>query len=306
MKQLLQNLNLYISIIILAITISSCEIINPSEEIPFYLRIDSISFLDTNKTPVGPAKAGSQRIVDAWVYVDGIFVGTYELPATFPVLASAGQHKISVSPGVLVNAQNSDRRIYPFFKNYTVTIDTELGKTDTIKPVTTYDPAAVKYPPNATGQFPETFEGIGTIFKYTQNSKVDTIYRTDNDSLVFDGNFSLLMEMDDTKDYMEFETIDSYSLPNNLRPTYLDFNYRTDVSLTIGIYVINNSTGDFTDVNFITLFSTGGEWKKAYLNVSADLSAYTNSTYKFYFKANHNSGTASSKVLLDNFRIMYK
>lgn len=306
MKLPLQKLNLYIVIVISALTFSSCEIINPSEEIPFYLRIDSISFLDTNKNPIGPAKIGTQRIVDAWVYVDGIFVGTYELPATFPVLASAGQHKISISPGVLVNGQNSDRRIYPFFKNYSVTIDTELGKTDTIKPVTTYDLSAIRYPPNATGQFPETFEGIGTIFKYTQNSKVDTIYRTDADSLVFDGNFSMLMEMDDTKDYMEFETIDSYLLPNNLRPTYLDFNYRTDVGLTIGIYAIDNTSGNYTDINFITLFSTEGQWKKAYLNVSADLSAHSNATYKFYFKANHNSGTASSKVLLDNFRIMYK
>ncbi len=306
MKLFLQSTKYIFSILLLAFTISSCEIINPSEDIPFYLRIDSISFIDSTKSPVGPAKAGTQRIVDAWVYVDGIFVGTYELPTTFPVLAGAGSHTVRVSAGVLMNGQNSERRIYPFFNSFPISINTVLGETDTIKPKVSYDPTTVHYPTEGSGQFPETFEGIGTIFKYTTNSDVDTILRTSDPNLVFDGNYSMLMEMNSSKDYMEFETVKAYSLPNNLRPTYIELNYRTDVYLKIGIYAIDNNTSDVTDLSFITLVPTNDAWKKVYLNVSNELSAFSNSKYKFYFKANHDSGRTTSKVLLDNVRILYK
>lgn len=306
MKLFLQSTKYIFSLIILAFTISSCEIINPSEDIPFYLRIDSVSFLDSTKSPVSPAKAGSQRITDAWVYVDGIFVGTYELPATFPVLASEGPHTVRVSPGILVNAQSSERRIYPFFTSYPIAFNAVLGETTVIKPQSSYDPLSVRFPSESLGQFPETFEGVGTIFKYTLNSKVDTILRTSDPNLVFDGNYSLLMEMDATKDYMEFETVKAYSLPNNLRPTYIELNYRTDVDLRIGIYAIDNSTSGVTDYSFITLLPTNDIWKKVYLNVSNELSAFSNSKFKFYFKANHDSGRTSSKVLIDNVRIQYK
>ena len=307
MKQLLHYTKYIFVFSFLAFALSSCEIINPSEEIPFYLRIDSISFIDSTKSPVGPAKAGTQKITDAWVFVDGIFVGTYELPATFPVLAGPGHHTVRVSAGILLSAQSTERRVYPFFTNYPISLDSvELGKTYTIKPKSSYDPIAVKYPIEALGQFPETFEGVGTIFKYTPNSKVDTIIRTDDPALVFDGDYSMIMEMNSTKDYMEFETVKAYSLPNNLRPTYMELNFRTDVNLNIGIYAIDNNTSNVTEVNFITLVPTNNTWKKVYLNVSNELSAFDNSKYKFYFKANHDSTLTSSKVLIDNVRILYK
>lgn len=305
MKQLLHYSKYIFTTLTIAFAFSSCEIINPSEEIPFYLRIDSISFIDSTKSPVGPAKQGSQKITDAWVFVDGIFIGTYELPASFPVLAGAGAHTVRVSPGILINAQNSERRIYPFFSTNSISINAELGKTININPQSSYDPLSIKYPTEGVGLFPETFEGIGTMFKYTINSDVDTILNTSDPNLAFEGR-SMLMEMNSTKEYMEFETVKAFSLPNNLRPTYMEFNYRTDVNLRIGIYAIDNNTGSVTDVSFINLFPTENSWKKVYLNVVKELSAFSNSKYKFYFKANHDSTLTTSRVLLDNVRILYK
>ncbi len=306
MKLFLQYTKYILFVLPFAFTLSSCEIINPSEDIPFYLRIDSISFIDSTKLPIGPAKKGFQNIQDAWVYVDGIFIGTYELPATIPVLAAAGNHTVRASAGVIVNTLSDDRRIYPFFYSYPLSVNVELGKTDTIKPVSSYDPLVMKYPTEGIGQFPEGFEGIGTIFRYTTNSKVDTILRTSNSDLVFDGNFSMLMEMNSTDNYMEFETVKEFTLPSNTRPVYLEFNYRSDVSLNIGFYAKNNNTSEVTDVNFITLLPTNDVWKKAYLNFAKAISANTNSKYRFYFKANHDSGRTTSKVLLDNVRLIYK
>ncbi len=303
MKNFLPNI---ISVFCIALTLSSCEIINPSEDIPFYLRIDSISFIDSTKIPPSAAKEGVQKIVDAWVYVDNIYVGTFEIPSTIAVYAPAGNRKITVSPGILVSAQNGDRRVYPFFTSYNAIVNVELGKTDTVIPKVSYDPIAVKYPSEAVGQFPEEFEGVGSIFKTTVNSDVDTIIRTDDPSLVFDGNFSMLLELNETKDFVEIETEKAYSLPNNSRPVYLEVNYRTDVNLNIGLYVINNLGSDVTEASVITMLPTNSEWKKLYLNITRTVSGFSNSKYKVYFKAAHDSGNATSKVLLDNFRVMYK
>jgi hypothetical protein len=135
---------------------------------------------------------------------------------------------------------------------------------------------------------------------------VDTILRTDNPALVFDGNFSMLMEMNATKDFMEFETEKAYSLPNNSRPVYLEVNYRSDVNLNIGLYVINNNGVEVTEASVITMLATNNEWKKLYLNLTSTVSRYSNSKYRVYFKAAHDTNKSSTQVLIDNFRVMYK
>jgi hypothetical protein len=306
MKQILLSIKIITSLSFLLIGISSCEIINPIEDIPYYLRIDSISFMDSTNIPAIPSKEGVHQIKDAWVFVDGIYMGTYEMPNTIPIFGAPGSHEIIVSPGILISAQNGNRQIYPFFTNYKTSINVELGNTVTVQPKISYDPTAVKFPSEASGQLPEEFEGVGTIFKTTINSDVDTIIRTDNPALVFDGNFSMLMEMDATKDFMEFETDKAYSLPNNARPVYMEVNYRANVYLNIGLYVISNDGTSVKEVSVITMLPTNNEWKKLYLNLTDAVSSYSNSKYKVYFKAAHDSGNTSSQVLIDNFRVMYK
>ena len=97
---------------------SSCEVINPSEEIPCYLRIDSFLFVDTlNGTPI-IIKRNTQKITDAWVFVDGKLVGIYDYPSVFPLLISEGKHRVRVYAGVLKNGNTNDREIFPFFTSF--------------------------------------------------------------------------------------------------------------------------------------------------------------------------------------------
>ncbi|MDX5345959.1 MAG: hypothetical protein LPJ89_02375, partial [Hymenobacteraceae bacterium] len=69
-------------------TVSGCEIINPDEETPSYIRINRIDF-DPQAT--GYASAA---ITDAWVFASDPnrnsfeLIGVYELPATVPLLIS--------------------------------------------------------------------------------------------------------------------------------------------------------------------------------------------------------------------------
>lgn len=306
MKKILPIASLNILVLTIFLGITSCEIINPNEDIPFYLQIDSISFIDSTVIPARPVKSGVQNIRDAWVFVDGIYVGTFELPCKIPVYSDKSTNEVIVSPGIFISAQSSNRGIYPFFTEYKTTINTEKGKTSTVIPAVSYDPVAVKYPSEGAGQFPEQFEGVGTIFRTTINSDVDTIIRTDNPSLVFDGNYSMLMEMDATKDYLEFETEKAYSLPVNGRTIYLEVNYRANVLLNIGVNAIKNDGSGTIDQPVITMSPTNNEWRKLYLKLTEAVARNDNSKYRIYFRANHDSGNTSSQVLLDNFRLMYK
>lgn len=293
-------------VLVLSFAFQSCEIINPAEQIPFYLRIDSISFMDSSTTPATITKPGVQKITDAWVFVDGEYQGTYELPTTLPIDKAAGIHRINISPGILTNGMNSDRRIYPFFSDYEITLNTSAGEIDTIHPKVSYYKDAPKYPPEGAGQFPEGFEGAGTILKIGTSSKIDTIVRTSDQSLVFDGNFSLLFELDATKDYVEFETAKSYSLPLFLRPVFVELNFRSDVSFTMGLYAENALSGQVVVVPFITLLPTDGEWKKTYLNLSSDIAPFSGSKFKLWFNAAHDSSLTKSQLLIDNLKLIYQ
>ena len=99
---------LFLSFIFLSL--SSCEIYNPSEDEPSYIHIDSIS-LTTDYTAYGTA---SHKITDAWVYVDNELIGAFELPANVPVLKS-GVHNINIRPGIKLNGIAATRSYYPFF-----------------------------------------------------------------------------------------------------------------------------------------------------------------------------------------------
>ena len=70
--------------------LASCNLINPDEEIPAYIEVKG--FKTTSNYPTQGSASG--KITDVWVFADGAYVGTYELPARFPILRS-GKQKIS-------------------------------------------------------------------------------------------------------------------------------------------------------------------------------------------------------------------
>ncbi|NJL74770.1 MAG: hypothetical protein HC892_06765 [Saprospiraceae bacterium] len=61
----------------------SCDLINPAESIPAYLYITPFEFEIENTLRQG---TGDQKITEAWVSIDGEFLGTYSLPALVPIL----------------------------------------------------------------------------------------------------------------------------------------------------------------------------------------------------------------------------
>ena len=63
-------------------------------DIPSYIEINSI--IHTADSMEG---APHHNITDVWVYVDDNSIGTYELPAKFPILYE-GNHEIKIRAGI--------------------------------------------------------------------------------------------------------------------------------------------------------------------------------------------------------------
>ena len=95
---------------------TSCELINPDEDAPVYILVDTFTF-DASPTlqEMGPSK--STNIKDAWLIVDNKVVGVFELPAKIPVLES-GNKPVVISPGILLNGIKATRSPYPFYEPY--------------------------------------------------------------------------------------------------------------------------------------------------------------------------------------------
>ena len=75
--------------------ISSCRLIDQPEKIPSFIHIEDIVFSISNSLE----GSQSEKITDAWVYVDGNLEGVYELPATLP-LHYEGNHNVTIYPGI--------------------------------------------------------------------------------------------------------------------------------------------------------------------------------------------------------------
>ena len=59
----------------------------------------------------------SEKITDAWIYVNGNLEGVYELPATIP-LHYEGLKNLVIYPGIKRNGIAADRKKYPFYLHF--------------------------------------------------------------------------------------------------------------------------------------------------------------------------------------------
>ena len=124
-----------LSLLLILFLYHSCNIFDPPGQIPSYIHIDSIG-VTTNYPSQGTA---SHKIVDAWVYVDEVLNGVYQMPATIPILAS-GIHEIDIHPGILVDGIQATQEEYPFYTFSSQNINLTPQQITTINPTVTYYP----------------------------------------------------------------------------------------------------------------------------------------------------------------------
>ncbi len=277
---------------ILIIFISSCELINPDDDIPAHIQINSF---ECNTKPM--EGTDSMDIVDAWLYVDGEVIGAFEIPVIIPVL-SAGKHQIEVDPGVLVNGIAATRSINPFFESYFENVDFVPGSTLTIQPTSGYIDNVI-FPWNSRGE--EDFEE-GGISIDSINGTSTIIAKSDMD--VYEGGYSGRIFLDKAHpDYAGQSTME-FVLPKSGAAVVMEIHIKnTEVPIAIGMFV--NKPGTVINVNHLGI-TPGPHWKKIYVNFSELVSYYPTATsYRVTFKAELGSTLDSTNIFLDNIKIMH-
>jgi hypothetical protein len=267
--------------------LSSCEIINPDEDIPSYVRVENISLV-TDTTTQGSA---SHHITDAWLYVDNQLLGVYEMPVSIPVLAE-GTHSIAIRGGVIVNGIASTRVDYPFYNFYNDTVNLTRGAITTVSPV-------VHYFSGTVFALEESFTGPGYDIVATAAS--DTNYYIVNDSNAFEGA-SCAAYLDASHSVFECEPTDSLVLPNS-GPVYMEMNYKSNTDFSVALHAI--TAQQTYNISLVTIRATS-EWKKIYINLATGIEVYPIALgYKPYIRMERNSTIGDAKLFFDNIKVVH-
>jgi hypothetical protein len=280
------NLSLFILLLF-----TGCEKLDNPETIPSYITIEKISLVDNPDITEGTL---SNKIVDAWVYVDDQLIGAFEMPCTIPVLAH-GMHKIDVKAGVYLNGVVSTRVNYPFYATYSVERELVQDSIIRLNPVVWYEKDCVI-------PWLENFE-IGGVTIESSPISDTAIFKTNDPSDVFEGNYSGKVVLTADHPYFLNYTIDEFVLPQAGSNVFLEINYKTSVNLLIGVYA--NAPTEVKALEVAGVFPTE-EWKKVYINLTTVVSRESSATtFKLFFSAQLPDGQNEATVLLDNIKLIH-
>ncbi|MEM8909650.1 MAG: hypothetical protein AAGD05_17510 [Bacteroidota bacterium] len=277
--------------------LGACEIINPEEEIPAFLHIEPFE-LSTN--PLGEGSA-SENITDAWVFINGEFVGAYEPPITVPILA-AGPQEVRVSAGIRENGIRALPEIYLLYLDFNTTIDFAANEDDTIRPVTSYisDLKFLLEPQ-------EDFESSSILFDQDLDDNPATnIVRTTED--IFEGDFSGHIQLTTDEPSIELGSpfIESVPFPTGAR-VYMELNYKTDVVVVFGV-IGYDAQGNRNFSAFEKGINPRDTWNKIYFNFTEEILSFSQSAtsgvvfYQFCLHSQITDEQEEGNIYLDNIK----
>jgi hypothetical protein len=276
-------------LVLIALLLFACNIINPVEPIPAYITLDSIG-LNTIYTIQGSA---SHKIKDAWIYVDDQPAGVYEMPCTVPLLY-AGSHSISIRGGVLINGINATHLAYPYYQFVTRTVDLVPGeKTKLTGLVTTYF-SGVTFALN------EDFSGLFS-FEKGPNSPIGMLGGNDM-SLAFEGGYGEI-KLDSGLTNFEVKSKEMI-LPNDGTNVFLEMNYKNSSPFL----VVLQATDDFGNViqNGVISLNKKDEWNKIYIELKPTMQlTATSKKFRLLFGTERTDVTTNEEFYFDNVKIVH-
>ena len=274
---------------LLLLVLTSCEKFSGSQTIPAYLKISSIRLQGDYSTQ----GTDSSNISDAWVYVDGELIGTFQLPARFPVLKE-GKHTVSVLPGIKKDGIATTRTNYPFFTTITKSVTLVPDSTADIGVLTTTYASTTKF------MWLEDFDDVAITLDTTKATTVKVGLTPIDSPLTYEGLHSGIVTLDTA--HAEFECVshESFNVPGS--QVFLELNFNTTLTMDVGVNL--TILGIVYQSPILTLFPTSGKWKKIYIDLTTTLNANTGTTkFSVYFYAK-NSGTTTQEILLDNIKML--
>ena len=269
---------------------TSCDKFKGEQTIPAYITIDSI-YITTDMSTQGSASA---NITDAWVYVDDIQIGAFQLPARIPVL-QRGTHVVKILPGIKQNGIAATRATYPFYAPIEQTIELTEGSTTALGVLKT------NYISTTEFDLIEGFEGVTIAIDTTIRSEVALTLTAPGSPLTFEGNHSGEVRIDTVGRLFECTNDQDFLIP--FAPVYLEMNFNINNTLVVGLFLYGISV--IQQVPVVYLKRTDGEWKKIYIDLTNSLNAYSGMIqFRIFLSAIQETSVVEALILIDNIKVV--
>lgn len=289
---------IFVFLTLAAFAFSSCEIINPEEEIPSYIRVDE-AFIDILTPTQGTAV---HSVSDCWLFVNGKSIGTFEIPFEVPVLAS-GKVKVEIEPGIMTSGQNASRSVYSMLTNYQVDTILTAGQTNVFAP-------HYQYRSGVEFVFVESFDEVGCKFETSDSSDYLFTLAAGQDG---EGNaMRISIPHDDYTGIFECVTSDIYKLSKTGK-NFIEVNYKSNDYFNFGMFAVVNELTSSQGVRgtFFTFYPTNGKWKTVYIDLNYAIinSSATDEEFQPFFTMLRQESLSpkdeDTEILIDNIKLLH-
>ncbi len=283
----------------LTTALSACDLINPDEQVPAYLQLDTFDF-----TPGLPGAAPNAAITSAFVYADNELLGIFNLPVKVPVLRE-GVVRFNIRPAIISDGQRATRVSYPFYQDFITSQNLIPGQTIALQPTTTFNPDRV----DATFPISDDFSTIAPDDRAFRApiSAVNYVL----ESNVSDGtrsSFGRVQGIPGVTDVFYLDSQFDGRMPQRGAIVYLELDYRSTMPFQVG--VAWTPTGpplpgtSRTRVGDLTVFPKE-EWSKLYVNLTDEISNVNNENayFRVYIEG-FPTGEAGQYLAIDNVRLV--
>lgn len=270
-------------ILCLSLGLNSCDFINPPEDIPSFIKVDTFKIKITDPTQ----GSSSHNLTDVWISIDGNKAGMFELPVILPILGD-GPTNIVLRPGIIHNGQIFSRLIHPYLNPYI--IDTILIEDQIIQlePVITYKEEC-KF------AWTEDFERTGFNLN-TTNSDTSIVLISKN---VLEGNYAGGIFLSGDNIYFEGQS-PPIDVPRSKDILLLEFFYKNNYNFEVG--VITNISA----YEYIVHLSPRENWDKISLNIDNLVFGYPGATqFVVCIRALVTTSGLSAEIFIDNIKLTH-
>jgi len=270
--------------------LGSCDL--DKEPIPAYIHIKPFTVNVNNNQGTK-----EQKISDVWVSDNetGDFLGVFELPATFQIIAD-GDTNLSIAPGILENGINATPNIYSLLTSFETEIELAPNEIDTIQPTTKYE-SRVEF------HYKQDFESSNPLDEIIDTTILLETKIFDN-QLAFEG-ISAGFTLDTNNPKMEVAISHFMELETKGDLTVLEMHYKNEGILQIALLGYENTSSTPVLTYFLAL-NPQSDWNKVYINLTNQLVGY-GSQFKYFkilFGAQLSAEQTSSTYIIDNIKVL--
>lgn len=297
----------FLAVTFLAAVLPSCKDFEGPQTVPSYIRIDTLG-LSCDYYTYG---ANTHHFIDAWLYIDDDLIGSFELPATIPVLKE-GTHRVSVLPGIARDGIKDYRPYYPFVAPVETTVNLVRDSVVRLFPVFNYFPNG----DNLHVRWMEDFDSGSITMQATSQSDVDVLrvsgplawHDPEGVHSTYSGKVVL---NSDTTQFCIATNEEFTDLPTKGSACMLEMDYKCSDTCAVGLFYMQNYT--VNQLQILRLRPTGESgveperWNKIYVNLGPYLVDNEDSDYfKLYLSSWYRRNDGPQYFYYDNLKIIYR